>query len=61
MTFVVSFGALVSIPTGGYILEKAGSVGASGLYISTVALGGVCFYMARSFLVGKFLVFRSNI
>ncbi|KAF4785391.1 MFS monocarboxylate transporter [Colletotrichum scovillei] len=61
MTFFVSFSALTAIPAGGSLLEKVGSVGASGLYLSTVALGGLSFYTARSLLIGKFLVFRSNI
>lgn len=61
MTFFVSFSALTAIPAGGSLLEMVGSVGASGLYLSTVALGGLSFYIARSLLIGKFLVFRSNI
>ncbi|KZL79150.1 mfs monocarboxylate [Colletotrichum incanum] len=61
MSFVVSLRALIAIPAGGSLQEKAGSVGASGLYLATVPLGGSCFYFARSLLIGNFLIFRSNI
>ncbi|KAF6815164.1 MFS monocarboxylate transporter [Colletotrichum musicola] len=60
-TFVVSFGALIALPAGGALLEKIGPVGASSLYLACVVLGGVCFYIARSLLIKKWIVFRSNI
>ncbi|TDZ26540.1 putative transporter MCH4 [Colletotrichum orbiculare MAFF 240422] len=60
-TFVVAFGALASVPAGGALLEKTGSTGAASLYLAGVILGGVCFYVARSLLVRKWMLFRSNI
>lgn len=53
MTFVVSFGALISIPLGGEMLESMGSIAVSSLFLAAVLVGGMCFYVARSILVRK--------
>ncbi|KAL0942356.1 MFS monocarboxylate transporter [Colletotrichum truncatum] len=60
-TFVVAFGALASLPAGGAVLEQVGPMGAAALYLASVVLGGICFYIARSLLIRKWVVFRSNI
>ncbi|KAL3305279.1 major facilitator superfamily transporter [Colletotrichum asianum] len=60
-TFVVAFGALGSLPAGGALLEQVGPLVAATLYLGTVVLGGACFYVARSRLIKKWVVFRSNV
>ncbi|KAH7137391.1 major facilitator superfamily transporter, partial [Dactylonectria estremocensis] len=61
MTFVTSFGALIAVSIGGEMLESIGSTAASALFFAAVVLGGVCFYVARSFIVKRKLVLRARI
>ncbi|OLN88288.1 putative transporter MCH4-like protein 1 [Colletotrichum chlorophyti] len=61
MNFVVSFSLLITVPIGGQMLESMGGTALSGFYLAIVFLGGVCFFAARSLLVGRWLVLRTKI
>jgi hypothetical protein len=61
MSFAVSFAALMAVPIGGELLQATSATASSGLYLATLVMGGICFYMARSLIIGRMLVFRAKI
>ncbi|TEA14925.1 Riboflavin transporter MCH5 [Colletotrichum sidae] len=58
MNFLVSFALLITVPIGGQMLETMGGTALSGFYVAIVFLGGVCYFAARSLLVGEWLKLR---
>ncbi|KAK1691094.1 major facilitator superfamily transporter [Colletotrichum godetiae] len=61
MNFVVSFSLLVTVPIGGQMLESMGGTALSGFYLAILFLGGVCYFAARSLLLGGWLTLRARI
>ncbi|KAI3531279.1 major facilitator superfamily transporter [Colletotrichum paranaense] len=61
MNFVVSFSLLVTVPIGGQMLESMGGTALSGFYLAILFLGGVCYFAARSLLLGGWLTLRASI
>ncbi|KAI1633259.1 riboflavin transporter MCH5 [Biscogniauxia mediterranea] len=52
MYFFVSFALLLASPLGGQMLQTFGTKALACLYVAVVALGGICFFLARQLLLG---------
>jgi hypothetical protein len=61
MTFVNSFGLLISVPIGGQMLDTMGPTALSGFYVAVIFLGGVAIVAARALLIGTWFGFKEKI